>query len=287
MRLNFVFKLAYAGLVVLNNHFLSSVDGGRVDYKSKQQLEKVDRDQGWRAALNEIMNEYGNRKVQSGRGSPIASNLTFEARKEELFAAFEIIRNEGGYQVPVWCLKTKHVEYVIGVWVGRGLAPSTLQKKVSVLRVFSRWIGKHGLVKPNASLFKGREELVKRTYVRKDDPRPESKGIDRELLFTKAEAIDVRFGLMLRVEAVFGLRRREVLCLRPHIADAVNTLNLNPNDGGYVGTKNRRSRSILIDTDEKRALLNKCKAVVGKGCALGWYDGVEDGLKKSENKYSE
>ena len=60
-------------------------------------------------------------------------------------------------------------------------------------------------------------------------------------------------GLQLALQATFGLRAREAMQLRPHIADNKTYLALN------VGTKGGRDRVVPIDTPEKRALVDLAK----------------------------
>ena len=66
-------------------------------------------------------------------------------------------------------------------------------------------------------------------------------------------AKDARVGLQMALQAIFGLRAREAMQLRPHIADKNTYLALT------VGTKGGRDRVVPIDTPEKRALVDLAK----------------------------
>ena len=64
---------------------------------------------------------------------------------------------------------------------------------------------------------------------------------------------DARVGLQMALQAIFGLRAREAMQLRPHMADKGPYLALT------VGTKGGRDRVVPIDTPEKRELIDKAK----------------------------
>jgi integrase len=172
-------------------------------------------------------------------------------------------------------------------WIDNGDKPATLQSKISMLRIFSVWIGKEGMIPPNEKLFRGREHLIRRTYVRKEDPRPEAKGVTREELLSRAAAADDRFALILECQLLFGMRREEAICFRPHLADRGSHITFFAQEvGKYTGTKNGVGRHVTVDTAEKRGLLERLKAAVPMGEPLGWHEGTEKGLQKSIKKYA-
>jgi len=72
------------------------------------------------------------------------------------------------------------------------------------------------------------------------------------------KAIDPRVALQLELQHAFGLRVRESLELRPHLADKVTYLAVN------VGTKGGRDRTVPIDTQAKRELLDRAKTFAEK-----------------------
>jgi integrase len=79
-----------------------------------------------------------------------------------------------------------------------------------------------------------------------------------------ADELDVVFGRMLRMDLSFGLRRMEVLQMKPHKSDMGSKLRV-------YEAKNGRQRDIEIETAEQRQVLDAVKASIkGKLDHLGW-----------------
>lgn len=107
-------------------------------------------------------------------------------------------------------------------------------------------------------------------------------GIDVIEKIKDADELDWRFGLMLRMQLAFGLRRIEVLQIKPWRCDRTDKLCLSATKGG-------RPRDIYIDTGEQRVVLDMVKARLSKDEALGWKnraDGKPATLKYSTQRYS-
>jgi integrase len=77
--------------------------------------------------------------------------------------------------------------------------------------------------------------------------------VDVKAKIAEVAAKDPRVGLQLALQATFGLRAREAMQFRPHVADKGAYLALT------VGTKGGRDRVAPIDTPEKRALVDLAK----------------------------
>ena len=71
-----------------------------------------------------------------------------------------------------------------------------------------------------------------------------------------------RFADALALQRAFGLRSKESLLLRPHMADKGTVLVVTH------GTKGGRTRYVPIETQEQRALLDRLKGYIGKGESL-------------------
>lgn len=181
----------------------------------------------------------------------------------------------------------RHIELVVRGWYFEGkLQPKTIQNYVSRLRVVFTQLGKPNLVRPWQDYFPElpASALVIKTAAEKSKGFT-ANGVDLAAVFQAADKVDLRFGLMLRLELAFGLRREEVLHCRPWIADRGTDLRVYPGEG-----KNGRPRDIPIATEHQRQILKYVQTKIGKTKRLGWeYDGngqpttLEKNLKRYDN----
>lgn len=202
---------------------------------------------GWKASLASVLKEHNGRKL----GGSVASYATQDKRADTLYAGFTELRKLGYKLDSVHSFKGKHMQALAKKWEERGLSASTLQNNISIFRTFANWIGKAGLVEKSDKYVSA--GAANRSSVAKTDKSWQAQGVDVAAQISKATAIDPRVGLQLELQAAFGLRVREALELRPHIADKGAYLAVN------VGTKGGRDRVVPIDTIEKRALIEKAK----------------------------
>src|SRR5476649_2663156 len=112
---------------------------------------------------------------------------------------------------------------------------------------------------------KGLSDMIPDVNFHTKRHRASEKGIDIAEKIHEADAIDFRFGLMLRMMLTFGLRRKEVVHNRPWKADRGDKLSIYPGDA-----KGGRPRDILFDTPEQRIVLDYVKSHVNKNESLGW-----------------
>jgi len=92
-----------------------------------------------------------------------------------------------------------------------------------------------------------------RSSIASHDRSWSAKGIDIAAKIEQVRAKDPRVALQLELQAAFGLRAREAMQLRPHIADKGTYLSVTH------GTKGGRDRVEPIRTPEQRALLERAK----------------------------
>ena len=113
--------------------------------------------------------------------------------------------------------------------------------------------------------------LAKRTCVAQEDKSWIAHGIVPAEKFAEIRAYDVRAACWLLMCLVFGARLKEVLMLRPHLAEVDGQLLLIADFRAgkceiYLelmrGTKGGRVRWVAIDTLEKRAALEEAKRLV-------------------------
>ena len=131
------------------------------------------------------------------------------------------------------------------------MSPSTLQNNLSTFRIFAGWIGKAGMVeRADQYVSPG---AASRSSINTQDKSWTAAGVDMAGKLAEVAAKDARVGLQMALQATFGLRAREAMQLRPHIADKGAYLALT------VGTKGGRDRVVPIDTPDKRELIDRAK----------------------------
>lgn len=89
-----------------------------------------------------------------------------------------------------------------------------------------------------------------------------TKGVDSLKKIEAVRADTARIADALMLQRLFGLRSKESLLLRPHLADKGQVLIVTH------GTKGGRTRYVPIDTPEQRALIDHLKATLPSGCSL-------------------
>ena len=207
-----------------------------------------------------VLAAHGHRRLD---GLP-ASVRTHAARAEVLFLAFRQLREVLGFRLrTVRRFEAYHWRALVRYWLRDGIASSTMNMRLSALRIFAAWLGKPGLVPEATELERlgfASGTARRRSYAVAD--RSWSGKIDLEAKFHQAEAIDLRSGLILRLEHAFGLRRKEAVRYHPHRGDRGDAILV-------LGAKGGQLRWVPIRTPEQRALMDRCKALIPQGDAMG------------------
>ncbi len=211
----------------------------------------------WKRELAALLRVHG--RISHDRAR-VLSTATLEKRSDVLYAAFKQLR-ELGYKLPsVRSLGGRHVRALCEAWRERNLSRSEYQNRLSVLRTFAGWIGKPGLVDQIARDYRTE---TRRTYAARVDKSWSARGIDaRERIAQLAER-HPRIAAALSLQREFGLRVRESLMIRPHLADRGSYVDVNR------GTKGGRDRVVRIETPEQRAALDRAKALTSGAESLG------------------
>lgn len=95
--------------------------------------------------------------------------------------------------------------------------------------------------------------MTARSSVAHEDKSWSRRGVDVAAKIAQVRERDARVALQLQLQLAFGLRAREAMQLRPHIADQGTYLSITH------GTKGGRDRVEPIRTPEQRALLDLAK----------------------------
>jgi integrase len=213
---------------------------------------------GWKGTFNTVMKQHNGYSADGGK---VASYATQQQRRDVLLQGFRELRSMGFKFNTVLALRGTHIARLVQHWETEGLSPSTLQNRLSVFRSFAGWIGKAGLVLP-AERYVTNQQAIKRSYTAKAAKTWAEQGVDSQLVIEAVRRDNERFGDALALQRLFGLRSKESLLLRPHLADKGQVLIVSH------GTKGGRDRFVPIDTSEQRALLDQLKSYLKPGESL-------------------
>jgi integrase len=205
------------------------------------------------ARLQQILHRHNS---TSADGRKVVSFATKALRAQVLRQSFRELRQLGFRLQNPENLKPKHAQALVSSWEGKKLAPATIGNRVSVLRTFCDWINKPGMILP-AIAYVSDPAAAKRQVSATQSKAWETNGVDSDQLVDQVMQYDKWVGMQLKVMQTFGLRRKEAVCLRPYLADQVTYLAVSH------GTKGGRDRVVPIDSDQKRAIMEEAKRLVG------------------------
>ena len=220
--------------------------------------------------LNALLKKHAATRVNGA----VASERSITAAGDSLHASFKRLVKLGYRLQDPENLSAKHIEALCRDWHKDGFKPKTIQGNLSHLRIFCRWVGKGDMVKGVVHYLPDvpKQELRVKTSAEASKSWA-ANGVDVLEKVKEADALDRRFGLMLRLTVAFGLRRMEVIQCVPWKVDRGDKF-------AAYKTKGGRPRDIYIDTAEQRKILDEVKAAVKKNEALGWQT-RDDGSKAS------
>ena len=202
---------------------------------------------GWKASLAAVLKAHNGARHDGA----VASFATRDKRGDVLYAGFKRLHELGFRLDTVMSLRGKHVEALVKDWHARGLSASTLQNNLSIFRTFAEWIGKAGMVRGIAHYLGS--GTAARSSIARQDKTWSGRGIDVGVMIEQVRQKDERVALQPQLQLAFGLRAREAMQLRPHLADKETYLSVTH------GTKGGRDRVEQIRTPEQRAVLELAK----------------------------
>lgn len=200
--------------------------------------------------LQEHRDKAAHKEKKVGQGTQDKRTTVINGFFSDLFSL--------GYKIDsIHNLREKHLVAVFNFLEAEKQSPSTIQNKISIMRVFCEWIGKNGMVRDSTRYVKDKTS-VRRSMVVKEDKSWEGKGFDVMTKLNEIAEEDKTVALELELCWAFGLRVREALMLRPAAA----------HEGAFVfvreGTKGDRSRVVPIENDVQRDVINRAKALSDK-----------------------
>lgn len=175
------------------------------------------------------------------------SHNTQADRVRSLTLAARQLREAGFRQMKASSLKGKHVQALLDRWQDDGLSSGTIKNRLSHLRWWAEKIGKTGILPADNTQL----GVAERRYVTNiSKARELGSGLDR--------ITDPHVEMSLRLQAAFGLRRKESIMFRPSYADRGDHLVLK---GSW--TKGGRERTVPITTPEQHTVLQAAHHLVG------------------------
>ena len=222
----------------------------------------------------------------------VASFKTIEASKDALGSIATTLWGLGFQLTTPDGFSEKHARAIIRHKWAYGISPGALSVLMTQLGKIAIWIKKPGMLKTAATYLQEVDPAAfKRKKVATQSKSVSGNGFDLEAVVNNADQIDRRFGAMVRMEAVFGLRRGEALKIIPHLDDRRLYLDIRK---GIA--KSGRERRIPIETQLQRLTLDYVKSLIPKKEHLGWTDkpksngkrqnGTSNGLlARNENRY--
>jgi len=163
------------------------------------------------------------------------------------------LREMGFVNMRAHSLKARHVEALVQRWLAEGLSAGTLKNRMSTLRWWAEKIGKPNVVAKSNEAY----GIPDRRYVTNVSKARELTSGDL------AQVSDPYTRMSLRLQATFGLRRKESIKIQPAWADRGDTLRIKASWG-----KGKRAREIPVRNAEQRQVLDEAKRFAGKGSLI-------------------
>lgn len=185
------------------------------------------------------------------RRNPVGSYGTQTARARGL-SLIAAQLEEAGYKLKTaQSLKPKHIEALVARWMGEDLSAGTIKNRLGHIRFWAEGVNKASILRDNAA-------YGVPNRVSENGSKARTLDMDK-LSLVSCDAVK----LALQLQAAFGLRREEAIKFMPAYADRGDHIQLKP-----TWTKGGRPRSIPVQTERQRALLDEVAAYTGSGSLI-------------------
>lgn len=223
-------------------------------------------------SLDEVVQKFGRLRADGTRYGGIN---TAKQRKSDLKLLLKLLHEQGYPIVSVNNLKPVHLKAIADGMVGRGYKAPTHQKYFTHLARLCDWVGKPGLIGDPRQYYED-PSVYERHYaaeIPETLPVPE---LNVGAVLRDTYDRDWRCGIWLETEDQFGLRTTEAI--RHRFCEQENSQFIT-----FKGVKNRRWRSVPIETDAQRDLLRRARELTpSKSASL---IPPERSLKQSRNRF--
>jgi len=220
----------------------------------------------WHWRLDLLVNWYGSFRRDGTKGVRDCAHETRVQRSSRLFMCFEQLRALGYKVQDPLNLTGAHVDALVKCWIEeKQYSDSTINNRLSALRVFCDWVGKVGIVKGTHE-YATPERPLKRSGSADRDKSWSGNGVDVEAMVEKVFKLDDVVGAQLVAMSAFGLRAREARMLEPLLCIQDHQVLL------IKGPKGGLSRVVPIETEQQRQSARWLKAFAEKQPVpyLGW-----------------
>lgn len=238
----------------------------------------------WKRALQDVLDAHNTGHAL--RAKVVAARTT-EARAQGLFRIFSVLR-ELGFRFSPLNLADKHIQWLMRYWTADPAvadlvarerlaliprkvpqSPAYIQLQLSFLRVYCRWIGKPGMVRP-AIAYVADPGLVERKLMATSDRSWDAADVDPAQIVARVMDKDPHVGTQLAMMLAFGMRRKEAVMFCPEAAEVPrHALPIDADPTPYLaflrikrGTKGGRLRFTAIRNEAQRAALAHARDLV-------------------------
>ena len=229
-----------------------------------------------------VVDQHGRIRVNG----KTASERTFRQTHEVMASFSRRLHRLGFFIEDVSSLREKHIRAVVRSWWDDRISAKTMQNQYSRLKIFCAWIGKSDIINRERKgvayyVPEVAPDAFKVATVASHSKSWTGNGLDVATVLERAFANDHRHGVMLSMGVAFGLRKKEMLLLKPWKADKGLYLEIAENVA-----KNGRYRTIPIETGDlgkvQRRALEMARQMCQRTNSMCW---PELSLKQAENRY--
>ena len=203
--------------------------------------------------------KYGHLSAH-GEGGRAVGDATRQKKRAGIVCILNTLVVDLGYKLQkIECLKQKHIKALVHYWEDKGLAPKTINDKMTFLRTMADWVGKRSMVK-NASFYaKNPDALIVKSVPTKAKDWS-TQGIDPIDKINEVLRYNVNYGLVLVPMLFFGMRIQEAILFHPHEDVAGDIVTI------VRGTKGSKLRTLKIKNDQQRAVIKMLRHYISPGC---------------------
>lgn len=198
-----------------------------------------------------LVDEFGDRHLHRDK------RVSFKTKKERAEFAHQVVNQlhaEGLKLKTLLNLGQRHIQAIVDWMLHKGMAPGTIQTRLSILRWLATAVGKRGLVLAPEH-YGLQPEDVKRHIAAQTDKSWTGRGVDPDTAIARALERDEWAGTSLDLMKEFGLRLTEAILIRPTVSDRGTSLVVEE------GAKSGRTRVVPIATEAQREALDRAKAL--------------------------
>ena len=190
------------------------------------------------------------------RGGSVASKATSKARAKIIKQCLKQLKARGYFLANINDLKERHVIYLAKLWEKQKLSASTIQTRMSILRILgNEWLNKPGMIRGTECYFSS-DFNVRRSSITKKDKSWQGNGVNFESTLLLVHSYDPYVALCLEFMCTFGLRKKETIMFQPHLSDHGILIKITR------GAKTGKKRVVPVLTKCQKELLQRARLMI-------------------------